>query len=315
MKKSVLTTVLLVFLLLGACPLFAGESVPRVVASIKPIHALVAGVMQGVGEPQLLVAGSGSPHGYSLRPSEAQMLAAADLVVWVGPQLEGFLLKPLTTLGRDARQLELMKALTAQLLPLRRGGRWAAQDHAGHEKSAEEHPAQAEGTMNPHLWLSPLIAQQIVALTAKVLGDMDPGHQEIYQKNSTRLQQRLERLHEQITAKLAPVKDVAYVVFHDAYPYFEAAYGLNARGSISIDAERGPGARRMSEIRAAIKELGVRCVFSEPQFEPRLIAGIIAGTGARTGVLDPLGSALEAGTESYFQLLNQLADNLFAGLR
>jgi zinc transport system substrate-binding protein len=315
MKKSALITALFSFLLLGPCPLFAAESAPRVVVSIKPIHALVAGVMQGVGEPQLLVAGSGSPHGYSLRPSEARMLAAADLVVWVGPELEGFLSKPLTTLGPNARQLELMKVLKAQLLPLRSGGRWAAHDHDGHEESADEHQAQGQKAMNPHLWLSPVIAQQIVALTAEVLGVMDPGHRKTYEQNSANLHQRLAALHQQISAKLAPVKDVPYVVFHDAYPYFEAAYGLNARGSISIDAERGPGARRMNEIRTAIKELGVRCVFSEPQFEPRLIAGMIAGTGARTGVLDPLGSALEAGTESYFQLLNQLADNLLAGLR
>lgn len=280
---------------------------PRVVVSIKPLHSLVAGVMQGVGEPQLLLQG-GSPHGYVLRPSEARMLNEAQLIVWVGHRLESFLEKPLATLGSKARQLELSAELEALLLPVRAGGNWDADAHNhGHDQ-------EAHGEQDQHFWLDPLLAKQIVARTAVALAAIDPAHQSQYQHNATRLQQRLDRLHDQLKTRLAPVRKVPYVVFHDAYHYFEAAYELNAVGSLTIDPERKPGAKRIREIRARIQTLQARCVFSEPQFEPRLVATVIEGSGARTGVLDPLGTTLPAGEDSYFLLLNALADNLVAGL-
>jgi len=147
------------------------------------------------------------------------------------------------------------------------------------------------------------------------LGEIDPAHREHYQNNAERLKRRLDELHRQLKPRLAPVSKIPYVVFHDAYQYFEAAYGLNAVGSITVDPERQSGARRIGEMREKIKELRARCVFSEPQFMPRLVATIIEGTGARTGVLDPLGAELPAGPESYFRLLKALADNLLEGLR
>lgn len=321
MPKSILAVLLAVSLaFFGNWSRASDASAPNVVVSIKPIHSLVAGVMQGVAEPQLLVKG-GSPHGYVLRPSEARMLANADLVIWVGPALEGFLEKSLATLGHRAQQLELLETLHDQLLPLREGGSW--EEH-GHEKSGGHQHAQTAdttssadpaGERNAHLWLSPRLAIKIVAQTASRLSEIDPARQASYQTNAHRLQQRLIALDRQLADKLTPVKTVPYIVFHDAYQYFEAAYGLNVVGSITVDPERQPGARRISEIRRKIKSLDARCVFNEPQFEPRLVATIIEGTGARSGVLDPLGAELPAGPETYFQLLNQLADNLLAGLR
>ena len=307
--------------------LFSGNSLAKessklkVVTSIAPIHSLVAGVMEGVSSPELLVKGGGSPHDYSLRPSEARMLAQADLVIWVGPSLEGFLEKPLRNLAQKARQLELMKALEDRLLPMREGGSWEA--HAGHEEKEDSHGHHAhdhhgdhdEGESNPHLWLNPLLAKTIVSETATTLKEIDPDHAAIYHQNETRLHTRLDSLHKQLSAKLAPVKNIPYIVFHDAYPYFEAAYGLKPVGSITVDPERQPGAKRISEIRDKIKTLNARCVFSEPQFEPRLVDIIIEGTGARKGVLDPLGASLHSDPESYFQLMHALADNLLAGLR
>lgn len=281
---------------------------PRVVVSIKPLHSLVAGVMQGVAEPQLLLQGGASPHGYVLRPSEARLLNEAQLVVWVGPQLESFLQRTLATLGGKARQLELATELESLLLPTRSGGNWDADEHA------HGHGHESPGGRDQHLWLDPLLAKQIVEKTAAALTAIDPAHQSQYQHNAARLQQRLDQLHEQLKSRLAPVQKVPYVVFHDAYHYFEAAYGLNAVGSLTIDPERKPGAKRIREIRARIQTLQARCVFSEPQFEPRLVATVTEGSGARSGILDPIGAALPAGPEAYFLLLNSLADNLLAGL-
>lgn len=327
MKKSIFLSVLTVILLALASPSFAQGTKPRVVVSIAPIYSLVAGVMQGVTQPDLLIEGGGSPHGYMLRPSEARMLAKADLIIWVGPALEGFMEKSLQNLAKKAHKLQLMEALEGPLLPMREGGSWEA--HANHEMDEDSshvgeedhhhhethgHDLHEEGEFNPHLWLSPLLAKQIVSETVRHLVEIDPEHAAVYQQNETRLHARLDALYRELSVKLAPYKDIPYIVFHDAYPYFEAAYGLSPVGSITVDPERKPGAKRISEIREKIKELNARCVFSEPQFEPRMVDVIIDGTGARKGILDPLGIDLAADRDSYFRLLNNLADNLITGL-
>ena len=350
MKINVLAILLAVLFSVASTPTMAADPTgPNVVVSVKPLHSLVAGVMEGVAEPQLLITGGGSPHGYVMRPSEAKLLSRADLVVWVGPSLEIFLEKPLATLARQAAQVELEHVLEGQLLTQRVGGSWEAHAHHHHDDGHDEHMAEhdehhaeleehhdhdehhdqaehhdhedgehhehAEGRIDAHLWLSPPLAGQIVLQVAEGLGRIDPAHQEVYQQNAAKMQQRLSQLHQRLQEKLAPVKTVPYLVFHDAYQYFETAYGLNAVGSITVDPERKPGAQRISELRDKIKTLNVRCVFSEPQFEPRLIATIIEGTDVGNGVLDPLGAELATGPDTYFILLNNLADNLLEGLR
>jgi len=297
-------------------PAWAAESsVPQVVVSIKPLHSLVAGVMQGVGTPLLLVKGGGSPHGYVLRPSEARSLAKAQLVVWVGHELESFLQKPLATLGHKAHQLELAEQLKEHLLVKRQGGTWERRAHKhSSEETTAEHNMQHQSA-DLHLWLDPVLARQIVILTSNALSELDPAHSSQYQANTTELVKKLDHLNQSLKKQLAPVKDIPYIVFHAAYQYFESAYGLNAVGSITIDPERRPGAKRIKDIRQKIKQLGARCVFSEPQFESRLIATVIEGTEAKTGILDPLGADLAAGPEAYFQLMTRLADNLCEGLK
>lgn len=314
MMKIICFFSLILFSLLS--PVWATEaSTPKVVVSIKPLHSLVAGVMQGVGEPLLLVK-KGSPHGYVLRPSEARALANAQLVVWVGHELESFLEKPLSTLGHKAHQLELSEQLNEYLLPKRQGGIWEKPEHQHHgEDKPAEHKMQRQKNADLHLWLDPVLAKQIVTLTSEALTEIDPAHRSLYQANTTAMIEKLDRLNRTLKTQLEPVKDIPYIVFHAAYQYFEVAYGLNAVGSITIDPERRPGAKRMVEIRQKIKQLNARCVFSEPQFESRLVATVIEGTGAKTGILDPVGADIPAGTEAYFQLMTRLADNLYEGLK
>ncbi len=309
------TVVLLLTILFCTGGHIFGAEPPSVVVSIKPVHALVAGVMHGVAEPTLLIKGGRSPHNYSLRPSEARALSEADLLVWIGPQMETFLEKPLETLGKNVQKLELLSAIEGPLLALREGGAWEKDGH-DHEATHHGHDhGEHYDKVNPHIWLSPLLAKQIVANTTQTLSELDPTNQQRYAENSSRLQDRLDKLHAELKIKLAPVSTAPYIVFHDAYHYFENTYGLNAVGSITIDAERMPGARRITEIRAKIKALQARCVFSEPQFQSRLVQTVIEDTGARTGILDPLGVDLDRGENSYFILLNNLADNLIKGVR
>ena len=310
-----------ILLLLATGPLLPTTAVaaePRVVASIRPIHSLVAGVMQGVREPVLLLSGASSPHDYSLRPSDARALEDATAIFWVGEGLEGFLAKPLGTLAGDARIVALSEAEGVVLLPARAGGIRHQQAHE-EEPHAEEHEHEHEdehehGAHDMHLWLDPHNAVAMVDAIVSALVTVDPGNGARYAANGRELQQRLEALDEALRDQLAPVADRPFVVFHDAYQYFVRRYGLNEVGSITVDPQRRPGAQRLTEIRARLRELAAACVFAEPQFEPALVDTVIEGSAARKGILDPLGATLEAGPDQYFELLEALAGALVACL-
>jgi len=297
-----LTRLLLVLALFtSAARAFAA---PQVVVTIKPLHALVAGVMTGVGTPTLLIPGAGSPHSYSLRPSDARELSRADLVIRISEDFETFLDRPLANLAARAQVLAVAELPGMKLLPAREGGVWEADDHP-HGAAGHDH-----GELNLHLWLDPANARAIVAGVASRLAQLDPADAGRYRANAADLDRRLVELDQRLRRQLQSVAGVPYIVFHDAYPYFEARYGLSPAGAISVSPERTPGARRLSEIRERIKSSGARCVFSEPQFQPRLATLLTEGTAARTGVLDPLGADLPEGPEAYFLLMQHLADGL-----
>ncbi|MGF1553791.1 MAG: zinc ABC transporter substrate-binding protein [Paracoccaceae bacterium] len=341
-----------------AAPAAPAMAAPAVIASIPPVHALVAGVMEGVAEPRLLVEGGQSPHTYSLAPSEAAALEEADLVVWVGPVLESFLERPVASIAREEAVLRLIRLDGLDVLANREGGTWEGHAHEhGHDEAhgddhaaedghdeAEGHGDEAHGEaggghgddhaaegghdehsaaegghdahamderrIDPHVWLDPDNARAIVAALAERLAALDPANAEAYRANAEALDARITETDAAIAERLAPVADVPYIVFHDAYHYFERRYDLAAVGSVTISPDRRPGARRLSEIREKIEDLGAACVFREPQFAPDLVETVVEDTDADVGSLDPLGAGLEPGPDLYPRLMTALADNL-----
>jgi len=304
MRSALLFSTSLAGLLLVAGPAAAEVSV---VASIKPVHALTAAVMQGAGTPHLIVQGGASPHAMSLKPSDARALQGADVVVWVGEGLEAFLEAPLETLAGGAAVVELAEAPGLTRLPYREGGAWG--EHAEHEEDEHDHE-----DIDMHLWLDPANAKAMVVAIAAALLAADPDNAGIYTANARSLEHRLDQLAQEIAQDLAPVKDVPFVVFHDAFQYLDTAFGLNNVGSITVNPEQAPGAARLSEIHEKIAATQARCVFAEPQFEPRLVQVVIEGTGAKTATLDPLGAAIPDGAELYFQMMRENAASLKACL-
>lgn len=275
-----------------------------VVASIKPVHSLVAGVMAGVGTPSLIVKGGATPHAYSLKPSEASALEDARLVVWVGPQLESFLAEPIETLASDAMHLALIETKGVTLLKRRDDEAFEA--HEEHEED-EEH---AHGGTEAHVWLDPINAKTFVIRIAEELAAIDPANAATYRRNAETMRERLQNLRKEVAAELRPVHDRPFLVFHDAYHYFEHRFDVHAAGSITLNPEQSPSARRVREIRDKIDRLHVACVFSEPQFEPGIVRTVTEGMNVKTGVLDPLGASLADGPELYFELLRNLAHSL-----
>ena len=286
---------------------------PRVVASIMPVHGLVAAVMQGVEVPNLLLPGGRSPHDYAMRPSKARQLQQADLVIWIGPQLETFLAKPVTALGDPGGVVTLFEAPGVDLLPTRAGGMWAPDDHDhdhDHDHGHKDDAGGAGAGTDPHIWLDPDNAIAMARHVATRLGQVDPTNAATYAENAARLADRLTAASAEIATLLQPVRQQRYVVFHDAYQYFEAHFRTAAAGSVAVSPDRKTGARRLHEIRARIVDQDVVCLFREPQFEPAIVRTIADGTPVRVGVLDPLGADIPPGPEAYEQLLRALARSL-----
>ncbi|KEA06525.1 zinc ABC transporter substrate-binding protein [Rhizobium rhizogenes] len=307
-------TIVKSFLPLTASLLFSGffasatmaADAPDVVVSIKPIHSLVAAIMDGVGTPELIVDGAASPHTYALKPSNAKALEAAKVVFWVGPGMETFLEKPLSALGANALVVELDKAPGITKLKFREGGAFEADDD-GDEPTDHDHD---HGEFDTHLWLDPHNAKAMTAEITTTLVAADPANALTYEANQKALDDRLDALDAEIASTLAPVKSKPFIVFHDAYQYFERRYGVRVAGSITVSPESIPGAQRISEIHGKVAELGATCVFAEPQFEPKLVNVILEGTSAKSGVLDPEAATLPQGPDLYFDLMRGIANSL-----
>lgn len=293
--------------------MLTAHAVPQVMVTIKPIHSLVAGVMQNVGTPQLLLTGGESPHTYNLRPSQMQQLTDSALIIWVGPGVETFLVKSLGNF-EATKILQLTEVMQTQLLRVREGGSWEKHLHDHEDVEQDEHhdhDTEAHDLMfDQHIWLNPQHAKSIVIAVATKLSDIDPANATHYQENAKLLQARLDQLDTDLQQKLHANRQIPYLVFHDAYQYLEQHYGLTAVGSITLSPENSPSAKRIQQLRNLMKKLQVRCVFSEPQFEPKIVNTLLEGSTIARGVLDPIGATLTAGTEAYFELMRTLADNL-----
>ncbi|MEZ5741330.1 MAG: zinc ABC transporter substrate-binding protein [Burkholderiaceae bacterium] len=287
---------------------------PAVVVSIKPLHSLVAAVMLDIGEPMLLLDGGSSPHGFVLKPSQARAISRADLVVWVGPGLESPLTKALATLGRDARSLPVIELPALHRLPVRDTGAFA---NDGHDPDHDHRHDAASGAPNidTHLWLDPHNARIIAAALVEALVAIDPVHAARYQHNGSVLDAQLVALDHDLAKALASVRQVPFLLFHDAFQYFEHRYLLAAIGTIAVDPERAPGARRIQQMRARVARTGAQCVFAEPQFPAAMTRLVTEGGNVRAGMLDPLGSKLPAGPAQYPAMMRALADSLLDCLR
>lgn len=284
---------------------------PTIMVSIKPFYNLCAKVMQNVGEPQLLLKNNASPHDYQLKPSEVKLIDSADLVIWGGPELEGFLQKPIAN-AAQTKNLNLSTIPSLKLLPLRTSTNWAEHTHShaaeehDHDHDHGNHHSHAHDVNDAHFWLSPDNAILIANAIAKQLSEMDPAHAAIYIKNSQDFAKEIRAKKPEWKQQLSSVKTTPFIVFHDAYQYFDAYFGLNCVGSISLNPEIPPSAQRIQQIQELLIQQKVRCIFSEPQFNNKIIETLTNGMQIHTGVLDPLGQDADIGPNGYIILINNL---------
>ncbi|TYB90077.1 zinc ABC transporter substrate-binding protein [Oceaniovalibus sp. ACAM 378] len=302
--------------LLFATPAMA--DVPRVVTDIAPVHGLVSKVMQGLGTPHLIVRPGASPHDHDLRPSDAGALQSADAVFWIGTALTPQLESRIETLAGSAVSVQLLNLPGTETLAFRLGATFGPDDH-GHDADTpapgtapdhdHDHDHDQSGT-DPHAFLSPDNARLWLGEIASTLSGLDPENAAIYVANAAAGQAEIDTVVAEIEPTLAALSDVRYVVFHDAYQYFERRFGLAPIGAINLSDASDPSPTRLDAMRAATKGQNVVCAFSEPQFNPGLIAAVFGGTDTKTAVLDPLGTAIPIGPGFYPALLRDLAQGM-----
>ena len=309
----------------------------KVVASIKPIHSLASYLMNGVAKPDLIVDGYASPHGFAMKPSHAKMLQNADLIFWVGEDVENFLEKPLGSIAKKAEKIELMQIKGLQVLKFRERNIFDDHDDHGHDdhdkkedhdshakkedhddhgkkedhddhgkkEDHDDHERHAHGEFDPHIWLDPINAKVILNEMVEHLIENDPKNEAKYKSNLDKALKDIDKLTIDVMTELS--NSVSSIVFHDAYQYFEKRFNVNILGAFTVNTDVMPGAEQLAEIREIIEHDKVACVFSEPQFNPDIIKAVAKDMNIKTGVIDPLGATLNPGKDLYFSLIKNMS--------
>ncbi|WP_204382567.1 zinc ABC transporter substrate-binding protein ZnuA [Aeromonas veronii] len=286
----------------------------EVLTTIKPLGFIAAAITDGVSEPKVLLPTGASPHDFSLRPSDIRNINSAGLVVWVGPELEGFMAKPLANHPHalTLTQVEGMPLFNYATQDSHDSHDHDDHDHAAHEHGDHDHDEGHEGHhhegVDPHIWLGPTQAKVIAKAIASELGKLDPANQARYDANLAAFDTKVDAKDKVIAGQMKAVNEKGYFVFHEAYGYWERHYGMSSKGHFTVSPERRPGAKTLVDIRKALEEKQASCIYAEPQFSPAVIESVARNTGAKVLLLDEVGEQVPLGPDGYPQFMQQLAD-------
>ena len=295
---------------------FSAKADIKVVTTIKPLHSLISSVMEGVGEPSLIIEGTSNPHTFVFKPSHAQMLEEADIVFWIGEDLEAFMEKPLDSLAGNATKISFMELSSIEKLKFREENIFddhddhGHDDHDGHEDEHEGHDDHGHhhGEFDAHIWLDPSNAIEMVLEISHELSEIDPDNAAKYEQNANKAIASLNNLINEISSNIP--KDASYIVFHDAYQYFENRFGVSSAGALTLNPDVLPGAKQIDAIQDLIQDENIKCIFSEPQYNPKIIETLAADMKISTGIMDPLGAFIDQGPEMYQKLILDIANSL-----
>ena len=314
MKNLTKSTIILSFLSFLTFFTSANADI-KVVASLKPIHSLASYLMDGVAKPDLIVDGYASPHGFALKPSHAKMLQNADIVFWIGEDVENFLEKPLDSIAKKAEKIELLEIKGLNKLKFRERNIFDEHDDHGHDDhdhkkkddhdDHDDHEGHQHGEHDPHIWLDPINAKVILNEMVEHLIENDAKNATTYKSNLEKALKDIDKLTIEVMTDLN--QSTSSIVFHDAYQYFEKRFNVNVLGAFTVNTDVMPGAEQLAEIREVIEHDKVACIFSEPQFNPDIINAVAKDMDIKTGVLDPLGATLTPGKALYFDLIKNMS--------
>lgn len=285
-----------------------------VLTTVKPLGFIASAITDGVTNTQVLLPMSASPHDYNLKPSDIEKLKSAQLIVWVGDEMETFLEKAVDKFPEEkVLELEDVAAIKAIVDATKKEGKHEHHDHDDddHDDDHHEHHHDHHGHSHDkdwHVWLSPVASEHIAEQIAQRLSQQMPEQKAKIEANLANFKTSLNKKNSELTAQLSKAKGKGYYTFHDAYGHFERAYGLNSLGSFTINPTIAPGAKTLNKIKHSIKEHQAQCLFAEPQFTPKVIDSLSKGTAVKVGRLDPLGEKVAMGKDAYPQFLQSIAD-------
>jgi len=278
----------------------------EIVVSIKPLHSLVSAVTEGSNSVSLVIDGSMTPHNFALKPSHAKLLNNAKIFFYIDDEFESALKKTVRGLPKSVKVIRVSKIKKLRLLSTRADDNWKEDGHDHHD--------HGHNSNDLHVWLDPNNAIEIIKSITKELSAIYPENINTYKKNAKNIIKEIKTTDVLIKSMLEPIRNKPYIVFHDAYQYFEKAYSLKSVGSILVDPELPASAQRIIKIRSKIKSLNAHCVFKEPQYRAKIVKTVIDGTTTKIGILDPLGADIKSGPDMYTNLLKNIAENLNACL-
>ena len=319
---------------------FTARAEVNVVTTIKPLHSLISSVMEGVGKPSLIIEGTNNPHTFVFKPSHAEMIENSDIIFWIGEDLEAFMEKPLESLAKNAKTISFMDLASIEKLKFREQNIFDDHDdhghddhddhghkdddhddhddhdghddehdgHDDHDDHAGHHDGHNHGEFDAHIWLDPANAKEMVLEISHELSEIDPSNKSKYEDNASKTIVALDKLIEEVDKSLS--KDISYIVFHDAYQYFEKRFGVIPAGALTLNPDVLPGAKQIADIQDVINDKGIKCIFSEPQYNPKIIETLGNDMNISTGVMDPLGAYIDAGPSMYSDLINQIANSI-----
>ena len=319
---------------------FNARAEVNVVTTIKPLHSLISSVMEGVGKPSLIIEGTNNPHTFVFKPSHAEMIENADIVFWIGEDLEAFMEKPLESLAKNAKTISFMDLASIEKLKFREQNIFDDHDdhghddhddhghkdddhddhddhdghddehdgHDDHDDHAGHHDGHNHGEFDAHIWLDPANAKEMVLEISHELSELDPSNKSKYEDNASKTIVALDKLIEDVDKSLS--KDISYIVFHDAYQYFENRFGVIPAGALTLNPDVLPGAKQIADIQDVINDKGIKCIFSEPQYNPKIIETLGNDMNISTGVMDPLGAYIDSGPSMYSDLINGIANSI-----
>ena len=295
-----------------AAPLRSGD----VVVSIKPLYGLISPIMQGVTQPELLISGHNSVHGTQLKPSQAGMVHQAKIIFYIDKNMESFLNHTFESLPKTTKSYAMTDIKNIKLLNIRQSGAWEnhtdEHNEHGHDKHNEhdDHAKHDEISYDKHIWLNPENAKKIVLFASKILGQNDPENSKLYAKNAQNMIEKIDMMNKHITQNMNGLNDKPFIVFHDAYQYFEDYYDLNATGSIIFEPSQDIKPKRIMALKDKIKNTGAICVFREPYFSDKFINILQDNVKINSQTLDPEATSLEPSNTLYFDMMYSISDNI-----
>ena len=306
---------------------FATETT-GVISTIHPINSLVSAVIGNTGKSITIIPSEQSPHDFKLKPSDVKVLQNGNIIFYVSNHLESSITKVFKNLPKNIKVINLMEESGVNHLAIRDNDAWERHDHHGHDdhdkhgkkhddhddhdkhgKKHDDHDDH-EKEDDVHIWLSPDNAIKIVQKVNKVLSLYFPENSKIYNDNTTKFIDKIKNLKMELVRELSPIKNKPYIVFHDAYQYFEKTFELNAVGSVALEGDIASSPKQISFIKDKIIKSKASCVFQEPQFDSKLVKIVVEGTNAKIGTLDPLGVNITGNKDFYLQLLSNMAKSL-----